>query len=87
MNGSRLRAVSSLTQSLAQTGKSWRLAACGSWSSPGGEILRTFTIITVPANADVAELHDRMPLIIEEQDWPAGLGRSRRTQRLCSIPP
>jgi hypothetical protein len=26
------------------------------------------------ANPDVAELHDRMPLIVEEQDGPARLG-------------
>jgi putative SOS response-associated peptidase YedK len=38
------------------------------WRSPEGEILRIFVIITVPANPDVAELHDRMPLIIEERD-------------------
>jgi putative SOS response-associated peptidase YedK len=44
------------------------------WRSPEGEVLRTFTIITVPANEDVVELHDRMPLIIEERDWPAWLG-------------
>jgi putative SOS response-associated peptidase YedK len=46
------------------------------WRSPEGEILRTFVIITVPASPDVAELHDRMPLIIEERDWPAWLGEA-----------
>jgi putative SOS response-associated peptidase YedK len=46
------------------------------WRSPEGEILRTFVIITVPANPDVAELHDRMPLIIEERDWSAWLGEA-----------
>jgi putative SOS response-associated peptidase YedK len=44
------------------------------WRSPEGEVLRTFTIITVPANPDVVELHDRMPLVLEERDWPAWLG-------------
>jgi putative SOS response-associated peptidase YedK len=46
------------------------------WRSPEGEILRTFVIITVPASPDVAELHDRMPLIVEEGDWPAWLGEA-----------
>jgi putative SOS response-associated peptidase YedK len=44
------------------------------WRSPEGEILRTFVIITVPANPDVVELHDRMPLILDQQDWPSWLG-------------
>jgi putative SOS response-associated peptidase YedK len=44
------------------------------WRSPEGEILRTFVVITVRANPDVAELHDRMPLILERQDWPTWLG-------------
>jgi putative SOS response-associated peptidase YedK len=44
------------------------------WRSPEGEILRTFAIITVPASPDVAELHDRMPLMLEQRDWPAWLG-------------
>jgi putative SOS response-associated peptidase YedK len=46
------------------------------WRSPEGEVLRTFAIITVPANPDVAELHDRMPLIIEERDWLVWLGEA-----------
>lgn len=33
-------------------------------------------IITVPASPDVAELHDRMPLIVEEGDWPRSPERS-----------
>jgi putative SOS response-associated peptidase YedK len=39
-----------------------------------GTVLRTFTIITTSANAMMAELHDRMPVILEPQDWSAWLG-------------
>ena len=46
------------------------------WRSPEGEILRTFAIVTVPANPDVADLHDRMPLVLEERDWPAWLAET-----------
>jgi putative SOS response-associated peptidase YedK len=44
------------------------------WRSPGGETLRTFTIVTTAANDDMARLHDRMPVVLEQDDWPACLG-------------
>jgi putative SOS response-associated peptidase YedK len=44
------------------------------WKAPDGEILRTFAIITTDANAEMAALHDRMPVIIEQADWPFWLG-------------
>ena len=34
---------------------------------------RTFTIITTYANEVVGELHDRMPVILEQKDWPMWL--------------
>ena len=36
--------------------------------------MRTFAIITTRPNAEIAELHNRMPLVIEPKDWPAWLG-------------
>jgi putative SOS response-associated peptidase YedK len=45
-----------------------------SWVSPDEEIVRTYCIITVEANATVAPVHDRMPLVLEEADWPLWLG-------------
>jgi putative SOS response-associated peptidase YedK len=39
-----------------------------------GVVLRTFTIITTSANRMMAELHNRMPVILEPQDWSAWLG-------------
>jgi len=44
------------------------------WRSADGEILRSYAIITTAANTDMAALHDRMPLILEEADWPVWLG-------------
>ncbi|MFN5325545.1 MAG: SOS response-associated peptidase [Bacteroidota bacterium] len=39
------------------------------WIDPtAGETVRTFTIITVPANPLVQELHDRMPAILNPED-------------------
>ena len=33
-------------------------------AAPGADALETFTILTTAANADLADLHDRMPLLI-----------------------
>jgi putative SOS response-associated peptidase YedK len=35
------------------------------WSDPDGEMLYSFTIITVPANKLLRPIHDRMPLILD----------------------
>ena len=46
------------------------------WRSPEGETLRSFAIIATGANADMAVVHDRMPVILEPADWPAWLGEA-----------
>jgi len=38
------------------------------WRQPDGEWLKTFTIITVPPNDVLAEIHDRMPAILRPED-------------------
>jgi len=43
----------------------------------GRTVARTFTIVTTGANALMAELPDRMPVIIEQEDWPTWLGEVR----------
>lgn len=49
------------------------------WRDPESEqIVRSFTILTLPANADLARLHHRMPLILENEErqaaWLDGAG-------------
>ena len=44
------------------------------WQSPEGEWLRSFTILTTDANELVAEIHDRMPVIIDPADYGLWLG-------------
>jgi putative SOS response-associated peptidase YedK len=44
------------------------------WRAPGGDVLRTFAIITTDANAQMSTLHSRMPVILEQADWPLWLG-------------
>jgi putative SOS response-associated peptidase YedK len=43
------------------------------WKSPSGEWVRTFCIITVPANALLQQIHDRMPAILRPQDYVSWL--------------
>jgi putative SOS response-associated peptidase YedK len=66
-------------------GRSWALARidrrpmawAGLWEghrAPSGEITRTYCVITVAPNTDVAPIHDRMPLVLEDADLPLWLG-------------
>jgi putative SOS response-associated peptidase YedK len=48
--------------------------------------VRSATIITCPPNALVAELHDRMPVILPPEAWPMWLGEEPAdTQRLKAL--
>jgi putative SOS response-associated peptidase YedK len=47
------------------------------WKDPGNpdaERIRTFTIITTEPNDLIATIHDRMPVILDLEDWPKWLG-------------
>jgi putative SOS response-associated peptidase YedK len=44
------------------------------WHSPAGEWVRSFAIITTQPNELCAELHDRMPVVMRPEVWPAWLG-------------
>ena len=44
------------------------------WRSPAGEWVRSFAIVTCPPNELCAELHNRMPVVLEPAAWPAWLG-------------
>jgi putative SOS response-associated peptidase YedK len=52
----------------------------GLWESyqppGGGQIIRTFSVVTMPANMELAKIHDRMPLVLEEADWAVWLGEA-----------
>ena len=68
------------------------MAIAGLWEAcvaPDGTIgRRTYCIITVAATGAIAEIHDRMPLVLEEADWPLWLGEtSGDVARLLCPPP
>jgi len=44
------------------------------WRGADGTVLRTFTIVTTNANTLLRPIHERMPVILEQQDWPTWLG-------------
>jgi putative SOS response-associated peptidase YedK len=50
-----------------------------SWRAPDGSTVRSFTVITTRPNALVATIHDRMPVILASDDWPAWLGEVAAT--------
>jgi putative SOS response-associated peptidase YedK len=51
------------------------------WRSPGGEWVRSFAIITTAPNALCAELHNRMPVVLKPESWPAWLGEEAANAR------
>ena len=55
------------------------LAIAGLWEAfrrSDGEVIRTYCIITVAATGAIAEIYDRMPLVLNEPDWPLWLGET-----------
>jgi putative SOS response-associated peptidase YedK len=48
------------------------------WRDPaGGDVRRTFTIVTTRASERIADLHDRMPVVLPPDAWPAWLDVAR----------
>ena len=46
------------------------------WKMPDGKWLHTFTILTTTPNSVMAEIHDRMPVVLEEKDYAVWLGEA-----------
>jgi putative SOS response-associated peptidase YedK len=49
------------------------------WKSPTGEEVLSCTVLTCEPNDAMAELHNRMPVILGESDWPRWLGEEPAT--------
>ncbi len=54
------------------------------WKDPAGEWIRTFAVITVPANEIVAEIHDRMPAILRPADYDRWLSEDPDPKELLA---
>lgn len=51
------------------------------WLEPGGSEIDTGAILTVSANADLAPIHDRMPIVIKPEDFDRWLDCARNEPR------
>ena len=67
---------------LAGIWESWRDA---SEQSDTDEPLRTCAILTTEANSTIEPLHNRMPVILDEQDWGAWLDSSTGIRELDAL--
>jgi putative SOS response-associated peptidase YedK len=56
------------------------------WVSPEGEELLTFATITTDANHKLSVIQDRMPVILEQNDWPLWLGETEGDVRALLRP-
>ena len=46
------------------------------WRAPDGSVIRSFTIATTSACPTLRPLHERMPVVLEQEDWPLWLGEA-----------
>jgi putative SOS response-associated peptidase YedK len=46
------------------------------WRGADGTVLRSFTIVTTNANPELRPIHERMPVVLEQPDWPVWLGEA-----------
>lgn len=51
------------------------------WRTPGGELLRTCTIVTTPVRGPAAEWTSRMPLILDDESADLWLDRSLKDKK------
>lgn len=74
------RTLGGPAQRYAVTGRDGQpMAIAGLWESyvwPDNRIERTSCIITVAASGAIAEIHDRMPLVLDPNDWSVWLGET-----------
>lgn len=50
------------------------------WKDPkSGDVILSCTVLTCAPNEVLAALHDRMPVILAESDWPKWLGEAPAT--------
>jgi len=64
---------------LAGLWENWKDSATGQW-------VRSFTVLTTEANALIAPLHERMPVIVPQKDWELWLSGAEASDLLTPLP-
>lgn len=44
------------------------------WRAPDGTAVRSYAVVTTNAVDELGHLHERMPVVLETEDWPVWLG-------------
>lgn len=57
------------------------------WQGPDGQRLATCAIVTAAATGRMAELHDRVPVVLDAPDWPLWLGEAGHGAARLMRPP
>ena len=57
------------------------------WQAEGGPRLATCAIVTAAATGRMADLHDRVPVVLEPADWPLWLGEAGHGAARLMHPP
>jgi putative SOS response-associated peptidase YedK len=70
-----------LAVALANRGPMTLAGLWDEWRSPEDESIKSFAIITTNANALLAPLHDRMPVVVPPDGWDDWLGENPMTER------
>jgi putative SOS response-associated peptidase YedK len=55
------------------------------WTSPDGELVESFTILTTDANEVLRPIHDRMPVIIAPEDYDCWLDKATAPEDVQSM--
>ncbi len=57
------------------------------WQAPGGTEVASFATVTCAPSAEVAAVHDRMPVILDPAAWPIWLGEAEGDPAALLRPP
>jgi len=55
-----------------KSGEPWHSPGCGDLASAEGEAVQSCCIITTSANAIMEPIHERMPVILDPEQWLYG---------------
>jgi putative SOS response-associated peptidase YedK len=76
MNGNASRAGAATLVNLQQRRRAEEMAGIWQAWDKGDAPLMSCVVVTCSANAAMAPIHDRLPVILKQDDWPLWLGEA-----------